>query len=328
MATFERRSGHWRAKVHRRGVKATRTFPTKLQAQEWAAQVERDAIAGEYRGASKESLGGAIKRFLKDVTPNRRGARWEAIRLAAFQARETRLCALPLASLDVSSLERWRDRRLSSVSSATVRREMALLGSVLSQAVRWGLIRSNPLKDVRKPISPPARRRGVSLDEIDAIAKSLGTNGAGNEIRLAFLLSLETGMRCGEILGLTWGHVNLAERYVTLPKTKNGDSRQVPLSTAAVEICNALKPDEVIGNVFSITGPTLDVLFRRARDRAAIDCPSCKTFRFHDARGEAITRLSRKLDVLELARVVGHRSPASLMFYYSKSAAEIAKKLD
>lgn len=50
--------------------------------------------------------------------------------------------------------------------------------------------------------------------------------------------------------------------------------------------------------------------------------------RFHDARSEAITRLSRKLDILGLARTVGHRDPRSLMLYYSKSAAEIAKKLD
>lgn len=117
-------------------------------------------------------------------------------------------------------------------------------------------------------------------------------------------------------------------------KTKNGDSRQVPLSSAAVELLRVINEvhkatsDRPAERVFTITGPTLDVLFRRARDRAAVDCPSCATVRFHDARGEAITRLSRKLDVLELARVIGHRSLASLMFYYSKSASEIAKKLD
>ena len=80
--------------------------------------------------------------------------------------------------------------------------------------------------------------------------------------------------------------------------------------------------------VFDITGAVLDTLFRRARDRAAVDCPSVITCRFHDARGEAITRLSRKLDVLELARVVGHRNLSSLLHYYKASAAEIAKKLD
>lgn len=137
-------------------------------------------------------------------------------------------------------------------------------------------------------------------------------------------------MRCGEILGLTWDHVNLAERYVTLPKTKNGDSRQVPLSLTACAILSEaggpVAPES--GAVFTVSSATLYVLFRRARDAAVKDCPSCATVRFHDARSEAITRLSRKLDVLELARVVGHRNLSSLLFYYSKSASDIAKKLD
>lgn len=135
-------------------------------------------------------------------------------------------------------------------------------------------------------------------------------------------------MRCGEILGLTWDHVNLAERYVTLPKTKNGDSRQVPLSSKAAAILEQCLAERATERPFTVGAATLDVLFRRARDAAVKDCPSCATVRFHDARSEAITRLSRKLDVLELARVVGHRNLSSLLFYYSKSATDIAKKLD
>lgn len=49
---------------------------------------------------------------------------------------------------------------------------------------------------------------------------------------------------------------------------------------------------------------------------------------FHDARATAITRLSKRLDILELARMVGHRDPRSLMVYYRKSATDIAAKLD
>jgi integrase len=48
---------------------------------------------------------------------------------------------------------------------------------------------------------------------------------------------------------------------------------------------------------------------------------------FHDARAEAITRLSRKLSILELARAVGHKNLAELQTYYRESAEDIAKKL-
>ena len=44
------------------------------------------------------------------------------------------------------------------------------------------------------------------------------------------VLAIETAMRRGELLGLRWEHVQLDKSYVHLPMTKNGDSRDVPLS--------------------------------------------------------------------------------------------------
>jgi integrase len=217
---------------------------------------------------------------------------------------------------------------------------MNLWGALFSIAVReWRWLSGNPAKGVKRPTEPPARRRGVTPEEIAKIVSNL--NGvAGGQVKIAFLLALETAMRAGEILGLTWDHVDLQNRVVTLPVTKNGDSRQVPLSNAAVGILKShamenaalddesKMPEKGCDPVFTITGATLDVLFRRARDKAIVDCPSCSTVRFHDARGEAITRLAKKVDVLQLARIVGHRDLKSLLIYYSESAAEIAKKLD
>ncbi len=60
--------------------------------------------------------------------------------------------------------------------------------------------------------------------------------------------------------------------------------------------------------------------------RAIID--SITGLTFHDTRHEALTRLARKLDVLDLARMVGHRDPRSLMVYYNAPAEEIARRLD
>lgn len=61
---------------------------------------------------------------------------------------------------------------------------------------------------------------------------------------------------------------------------------------------------------------------RRARDAAQI-----KNLHFHDSRAEAIWRLSKKLDVLELARVIGHRDINSLRLYYNTTADELADRL-
>jgi integrase len=49
---------------------------------------------------------------------------------------------------------------------------------------------------------------------------------------------------------------------------------------------------------------------------------------FHDSRHEAITRLASKLNVLELARMVGHTNINQLRTYYNATAEDIASRLD
>lgn len=94
----------------------------------------------------------------------------------------------------------------------------------------------------------------------------------------------------------------------------------MPLSVRAREII-ALMPKGG-ETVFEVDPATKDVLWRRARDAAAIP-----DLHFHDSRAEAIWRLSKKLDVMELARMIGHRDIRSLMFYYNADPDELADRL-
>jgi integrase len=48
----------------------------------------------------------------------------------------------------------------------------------------------------------------------------------------------------------------------------------------------------------------------------------------HDTRHEGVSRLAKKLTMMDLAKMVGHRDPRSLMIYYEPSAEELAAKLD
>jgi len=120
----------------------------------------------------------------------------------------------------------------------------------------------------------------------------------------------------------TWPHIHLAQRYVHLPQTKNGDARDVPLSRRAVEILQTL-PKPATGPAFQLTAAQRDSLWRKVRDKTGL-----ADVHFHDSRAEAIWRLSQKLQVLDLARIIGHRDLKSLMIYYNTSAAELAKQLD
>lgn len=207
------------------------------------------------------------------------------------------------------------------MSPSTVRRELNLLESVFEVARReWKWLETNPVKDVTKPQQPRARRRRISPGEFQAVVERL-TGPSGKEVAAAFELGIETAMRAGEMWSLDRRQVDLKARVAHLEKTKNGDERDVALSPRAAKIVKGLLADGRM-RLFTITIGTRDTLFRKARNAAGIE-----NLHFHDSRAEATWRLSKKLDVLELAEQTGHRDPRSLMLYYRDTATDRAKKL-
>ena len=129
-------------------------------------------------------------------------------------------------------------------------------------------------------------------------------------------------MRRSEILGLRWENIDLIRQTVFLPDTKNGTSRTVPLSTAAVKVLHSL-PRNIYGVVFPVHYFTLHAAFKKAVKRAGL-----LDFHFHDLRHTAITAMAEKLpNLIELSAVTGHKSLAMLKRYYHPNIEDLAKKL-
>jgi integrase len=320
MATYRKRGRNWQVIIRRLGFAPISRggFHTKLQAQEWAVPIERDLLAGRYN-PNQHTLTEALDRYAREISPKKGGARWELLRIAVFQ--RSTMAAKPLSRLTEDDISRWREDRLQAVSGATVRREMNLWQSVLEVARKeWKWIDRNPVVDVKKPPSPRSRQRGVRQAEIDTLAPHFTAAGM-REVFDGFLLGIETAMRAGEMWSLERPQIDLERSVAHLTKTKNGDTREVPLSPRAVEIIQALLADgrEVL---FSVPKASRDTLFRKGRQAAGI-----LDLHFHDSRSEGVSRLSKTFDVLELARVVGHRDIRSLMHYYRTDAADLAKRL-
>lgn len=321
MASFRKlKSGSWRAEVARQGKRKSKSFPTKQAAKEWAARQEYLILSDE-GGGSSETFGSIMDRYAREVSPKKRGQRWEAIRLERF--RKDDIAKIAMKDLKASDFASWRDARLKEVAPGSVIREMILLSAVLTTARReWGLIRENPMRDVKKPSSPPSRDRLPTQDELDRLAHVAGGDLTKATARAfhAFLFAMETAMRAGEIVGLTRARVDLERRVASLPMTKNGRGRDVPLSSEAVRLIRALPEGDP---VFGLTSRQLDALWRKIRAKAKVD-----GLTFHDSRHASITALSKKLDVLALARMVGHRDLRQLQAYYNETAEELARRLD
>lgn len=327
MASFRRSGRGWRAEIAKLGVRESATFPTKREAQEWAAKRESEITSQRSGKVIRWKFYDVLDRYIDEITPGKGSARTETLRLRAMQRHP--LANKTMQDITPADLASWRDERLAKVKSSTVLREIGSLTAVWQQAKRkeWGYVDHMPWSEVTRPKDRPARNEVYNDQQVARIVDALGyvsgkPKSRRQEAAVAFLLSLETAMRAGEIIGLHWKHIQLDDRTLYLPLTKNSDARYVPLSTRAVSL---IKDMEGVDSekVFSLTSQLLDVYFRQGKTLAGIT-----GLTFHDARATAITRLSKKLDILELARMVGHRDPRSLMVYYRESPKDIAKKLD
>jgi integrase len=327
MATYRKRGDSWRVEICVNGIRASSTHDTKAQAKHWAIHKEVEMKSYD-SDIPRHTLREALEKYRDTVSANKKGAKWEMSRINKF------ITTMPfineqLTELKTSTLAQWRDDNLKKIQPASVRREMTVIASMFEIARReWGWIKESPLKDVKKPSSPPHRDRLIEDDEISRLINELGfvegshVETKKQQIAVAFLFALETAMRVGEIVELTWDRVNLDKRFVTLADSKNGDGRDIPLSNRAVDLLKTLKPIDAV-NVFTVSGDNMSTLFRRARDKAGI-----VDLHFHDTRHQAITNLAKKLSVIQLARMVGHRDLKSLMIYYNETATELANLLN
>lgn len=333
MGTIARRRDGWRAQIARQGIRESRSFATRQQAADWITAREAEILSGAAVKA-RQTLAQAA-------------ARWRASRTLS-RSEETRLRAIlalswasdPLGDVTPDQIAAWRDKRLVALTKAgqpirpsTVAREMTTLRSILTYARRdLGWIKVSPMADVRQPKEPPPRDRVIHPDELTQLLEALGWDGrvesVHHEVACALLVALETAMRAGEILGIR--PADIRGRVVHLPKTKNGEARDVPLSSRALELFALMKAKRLAhvrvgrpdGRLWHIDSDTLDALFRRARKAAGL-----AGFTFHDSRATALTRLSRVLSPLELARMSGHRDLRMLMTYYRETAEQIAERL-
>lgn len=301
MAFFRPYKNGWRAEVARHNIRKSRTFNTKAQAVAWAGKLEAEIIAGARGEIPNLTVQALLTRYIKEVSVNKKGKRWEEIRLKALG--RDRLSKVRLRSLDAPHVSDWQQRRLEAVSSASVRRERNLLNNVFEIARKeWKWLTKNPFLGVRRPKDGKSRTRLATDAEIELLLA-----GASADLSRAISIALETGMRASEIASKP----KITGRVAVLLDSKNGESREVPMSAAAAKLFPV-----------GLTTGSISALFARACKDAKIE-----GLTFHDLRHHAATRLAKTLSLFDLCKVMGWKDPRHALLYYNATAADIAEKL-
>ena len=327
MATIQKRGPYqWRALVRRKGYPSqSKSFDTKREAEAWAAIVESEMTRSVFidrSPAEKTTFEEVINSYIANEAPTHKGGEAEILRLKKFMRDQAKLAQRGMATLKTEDFEAYRDRRMKKVAPATVKREFNLLHSVIEKVRKKLGLHENPITDVKRPRVRNDRDVRLFDGEEEALLAALG-DSRNPWIKPAVILAIETAMRRGELLALRWKDVNLDTRVARLHDTKNGEARDVPLSTRAIETLKAL-PRSVSGDVLATTAEGIKQTFERARKRANLEHVN-----FHDLRHEAVSRLfERGWNVMEVAAVSGHKDLQSLKRYTNLKAADLARKMD
>jgi integrase len=327
MASFSKRrkrdgSISWDALVRIVGYPAScRSFRTKLEAELWAGQIEAAAKGRTLVLSRKMTLANLIaaaRAKLKDPDS------------AALRYWREQIGMLRLIDVNSTLIARHRDllrgaqcrshghKRMKPRSDATVRKYLIALSCVYRIGMReLRVCNSNPVAMVSKPSEGEWRKRFLSDDERAALIAEC-KRSTSNDLLLAVLLSLTTGLRQGELYRMRWGDVDLARRWVVLPQTKNGSSRGVPLTESVAKLLAERRglPDEV---VFAVD---LTKAWKNALTRAKIS-----NFRWHDLRHTTgSTLVQNGANLSEVAELLGHKS-IKMTSRYSHVHSDHTKRL-
>ena len=312
LASYRKRNGKWQVQVRQANQGAvSKTFLRKQDAVCWAREQEILMQTGKW-GIPK--LGNAtiqtlIREYMDKVTPQKRGRLHEERRLKRLLT-EQELMSTRLADAQPHIFARFRDQRLIG-GARTCQYDLVLLRHAWNIArVEWGWpLHENPLSKIRFPRANPARERRLRAGEYERLLEAAE---AGRSWYLAplIVLAVETAMRRGELMSLTWDNIDDQRARIFLPLTKNGRSRWVPLTPLALACLRSLNkrhPETVF--------PVTDNAFRHAWDRLK-KRTGIEGLTFHDLRHEAISRMfDDGFTIPHVMAITGHRTASQLFRY-------------
>jgi integrase len=279
--------------------------------------------------------------------------------LATFECLKKSFVELyPLKLYEITPwhIEKWRSRRQKNgVKPSTINRELGALKACLARASEWGIIESHPIERVKpsKVDSNPKvrfltgeererimggldkREQAIRADRASAnkwraergyaLHPDLSNTPFADYLKPVVLLSLNTGLRRGEVFGLRWEDIDFAQRLltVTAATAKSGKTRHVPLNDEAFRVLKGWQKQtqKLSGLVFEgKTGkPFHDV---RTAWKNTLKEAGVKDFRWHDLRHTFASNLTMAgVDLNTVRELLGH-SDYKMTLRYAHLAPE------
>ncbi len=341
-------TGAWRVEIRKRGQpRIIRDFRTKAQSMRWASATEAQLDTGTYvdtTAADTTTFLEVLHQYMEKQAIHNRGYGIEITCIGEFS--EQLFSPKIMSEIKVSDIATYRDAQFArGMSNGTVKRRFTLLSSIFNYAILEMDMKHllNPVRSVRLPRVEDERDVIFVGDQENDYFEAAQKYGRGVFIDVA-RFAIESTMRKSEIVGMDavelvdgvnvkrrrhdgilWHMVHLDLKIIKLPASiaKTGRKRDVPLSPLAIELIKNQIPKNGQPNpkakVFNISPDGV----RNAHNRT-IKAAGIVGFWFRDLRHVGTTKWAKKLPLLQLMRVTGHKDPRMLARYYNQEATEVA----
>lgn len=340
-----RSNGSWELRITRKGLlpKAVyMTFDSEGEVDRYNQYVEalldKGVVPPELSGGKLERLGQIISLYEASVKLSE--ADIDLMPTVFKAVSQTRL-----AVFNYHWVEAWVDEMLKTpLAPSTVVKRVGILARCIDWAMRSDrlALSNNPLRLLPKGYASKGRAeawagersRRLEAAEEEALRRVITEK---NEL-LLFELSLETGMRLREMFTLTKDQIDFSQSTIFLDKTKNGDKRQVPMSSVIKQKLGA--------HLMSLPEKEMRLFpwWDGAYDKKSLKKVSCnlshrfayrvrqaelKDLKQHDLRHEAVSRFFEKtrLTDTEIASISGHKDPRMLKRYANLRGSSLSAKL-
>ena len=340
MATIRKRSNRkgitWQIDFYDpQGKRVMKCFPKKADAEAYLGKVLAAKKEGRYHDVfdvkkeSQTTFNELADRYVENFQTQKS--------FKDFKSHVVRELREPFGTRRLSEiayldLETYRNQRKAAPTKAgrtradaSVNRDMAILGHMLSKAVDWGLLETSPFGKGKKLLLKEnnQRLRFLTEAEIEAMLK-----GCSPHLKPIVETALLTGMRRGELLSLKWEQIR--NGFIYLTETKSGKARQIPVNERLAEVFREVRQDNQLKSPYVFCDSQgrryLEVTrsFASACRRAGIE-----DFRFHDLRHTFGSQLvMRGASLKAVQELLGHASLGMTMRYAHLSQKHLKESVN
>lgn len=330
-----KRGSSWEGTVNHKGQRYRRSFPTEQQADAWVLESKAKLIRGEAIDMGENvqtKRKGNLPYTLDELVKHVYETHWAPMaggEKALVNAKSIIGIIgpnLPVHKLGKIEIDKARAKLLADGNApGTVNRKIAALSKALSEAEDLGVIERKP-KLTRYKESEHRVRRFTPDEERRALAffERIGNQDMADYT----VLSLDTGMRQGEVLGLHFadaqeGRVTVWGIGAGKQRTKSGKSRTVPLTSRAQAVLDRRQRD--LGG--KVVFPSLNknqVSHYWGRMAEALGLDEDKQFVPHILRHEFCSKLAANGEnAVVIQKLAGHSTLAVTQRYVHLFGAEL-----